>query len=248
MKVQIINPPLVPLQPPQIELCGQAFPSDFPASAWLWLSLSGIVGFALGDLFLFQALWHCGAVLMLIGAFLSVTGTPVLRKFLPAFAVLMFLVPVPGIIRQSIALPLQSVTAQVTHGILQFFGTDVGLTGNVLEINGIQVAIDEACNGMRMVFALVLVSFAFAYGTPLREHVRILVLLASPLSAILCNVVRLVPTVWIYGSYPRYVGDWVHDISGWVMLPIAFFFLVGIIRVLRWALIPVTRFTLAYGS
>ena len=36
----------------------------------------------------------------------------------------------------------------------------------------------EACNGMRMVFALVLVSYAFAYSMPLRNTVRILVLIA----------------------------------------------------------------------
>ncbi len=40
---------------------GRAFPTDFPASAWLWLSMSGIVGFALGDLFLFRAFVVVGA-------------------------------------------------------------------------------------------------------------------------------------------------------------------------------------------
>ena len=34
---------------------GHVFPSDFPAASWRWLSLSGFVGFALGDLFLFRA-------------------------------------------------------------------------------------------------------------------------------------------------------------------------------------------------
>ncbi|MHC4472286.1 MAG: exosortase/archaeosortase family protein [Planctomycetota bacterium] len=208
----------------------------------------GWLFYAFGDFYQFQVFWHGGAVMMLVGSLLSVAGSSLLRKLLPAFIVLFFLVPVPGLIRQTIALPLQTVTAKMTHGILEFVGTEVGLSGNVLRINGIDVAIDEACNGMRMVFALVLVSYAFAYSTPLREHVRFIVLAASPLSAILCNVVRLVPTVWIYGNYERSIGDWFHDISGWIMLPIAFIFLMGIIRALRWALIPVTRFTLAYGS
>jgi drug/metabolite transporter (DMT)-like permease len=34
---------------------GLAFPTDAPPSAWLWLSVSGLVGFAIGDLLLFQA-------------------------------------------------------------------------------------------------------------------------------------------------------------------------------------------------
>ncbi len=34
---------------------GLAFPVDAPPRAWLWLSLSGLAGFAIGDLFLFRA-------------------------------------------------------------------------------------------------------------------------------------------------------------------------------------------------
>ncbi|MCU0723426.1 MAG: DMT family transporter, partial [Planctomycetes bacterium] len=40
---------------------GRPFPDDAPASAWLWLSLSGFVGLFLGDLFLFRALVVLGA-------------------------------------------------------------------------------------------------------------------------------------------------------------------------------------------
>jgi exosortase/archaeosortase family protein len=109
------------------------------------------------------------------------------------------------------------------------------------------VAIAEACNGLRMVFALFLVSAAFAFGTPLRTFVRVILILASPISALFCNVVRLVPTVWLYGSDPEFASTF-HDVSGWLMLPLAFLVLMGIIRALRWALLPVYRYTLAYGT
>ena len=36
--------------------------------------------------------------------------------------------------------------------------------------------------------------------------------------------------------------------GGWVMLPIAFLILLAIIRLLRWAQVPVYRFHLAYGE
>ncbi len=39
---------------------GTLYPVDFPAHAWMWLGLSGIVGFALGDLFLFKAFVEIG--------------------------------------------------------------------------------------------------------------------------------------------------------------------------------------------
>jgi exosortase len=193
-----------------------------------------------------QAAWHAGAVAVVVGCVLSVLGKNVLFRFLPAFAVLVFLVPVPGSIRQAIAVPLQTATAATTQAIMEIFGVAVERSGNMLTINGHDVTVAEACNGMRMVFALVLVSYAFAFSMPLRNGVRLVVLAASPLAAIVCNVIRLIPTIWLYGNAPREVAGTFHDASGWVMLPIAFVLLLGVVRALRWALIPVARFNLAY--
>lgn len=200
----------------------------------------------LGDRHLVQSFWHGGAVLILIGCLLSVAGIGALLRFMPAFAVLGFLVPVPGLVRQQIALPLQNAQAQVTQAAFELMGMSVQRAGNVLSVNGIDVAIAEACNGLRMVFALTLVSFAFAFGTPLRGYARAIVIAASPVLAILVNAVRMLPTVWLYGYYPTNVADVFHDVSGWVMLPIAFVLLMGILAALRWAMVPVTRYTLAY--
>lgn len=48
---------------------GLPFPIDATASQWIWLSISGLVGFVLGDLFLFQAYVVIGArISMLIMA------------------------------------------------------------------------------------------------------------------------------------------------------------------------------------
>ena len=48
---------------------GRLFPTDASAHAWLWLSISGIIGFLLGDLFLFRAFVVIGSrISMLIMA------------------------------------------------------------------------------------------------------------------------------------------------------------------------------------
>lgn len=204
--------------------------------------------YSIGDLQLYQSMWHFGAILVVVGAFVSVAGSEFLKAFAPAFIVLAFLVPIPGFVRQAIALPLQNATATITQKVLELMWIDVDRFGSVLNINGVDVAIAEACNGLRMVFALVLVSFVFAYTTPLRESVRIVIVLASPLSAILCNVIRLAPTVWLYGNAPESTAETFHDISGWAMLPISFLLLLGIVRALRWAVIPIYRYSLAWGE
>ena len=193
-----------------------------------------------------QAAWHFGAVMVVLGCALSVLGKNILIRFMPAFAVLIFLVPVPGWIRQQVSNPLQTATAAGTQALLETLGVPVERSGNLLSINHTAVAVAEACNGLRMVFALALVSYAFAFSLPLRTSVRIIVLLASPLAAIACNIVRLLPTVWLYGYSSDQIAGTFHDVSGWLMLPVAFLILLGIVRTLRWALIPVAKFNLAY--
>ncbi len=193
-----------------------------------------------------QSFWHAGAVLVVVGAVLTMLGKHVLFRFLPAFVVLVFLVPVPGYFRQQISVPMQNAGAAAAQAVLEVFGVEVERAGNLLSINGRGVAVAEACNGMRMVFALVLVSYTFAYGLPLRNSVRLIVIAASPLAAIGCNVIRLAVTVFLYGNAGEVLADRFHDISGWLMLPLAFLLLMLIIKALRWALIPVGRFTLAY--
>lgn len=201
-----------------------------------------------GEAWNLQSLWHLGAVLVVVGGLLSVVGGGFLVRFLPAFVSLCFLVPVPGVLREAVAIPLQSATAHLTQGALETLGVDVERVGSVLRINNQEVMIAEACNGMRMVFALVLVSFVFAYGVPLRTWIRVVVILGSPVTALAFNVARLVPTVWAFGSFPSDVAASLHDASGWIMLPCAFLTLLGLMRLLRWAQIPITPYILAYGT
>ncbi len=202
--------------------------------------------YTVGDIGVWQSVWHGGAIMIAVGCFLTIMGTAVLRAFLPAFMVLVFLIPVPGRLRYRIALPMQNATARVTESIFETLEVPVVRTGNLLKINGVDVAIAEACNGLRMVFALVLVCYAFAFGNPLRGYARFLILLASPLAAIVCNVIRLIPTVYVYGNYSSELADGFHSASAWVMLFVAFLLLLGILRMMRWAILPVYRFTLAY--
>jgi exosortase len=188
--------------------------------------------------------FHFGAIVVVIGCVVSVLGRHVLMRFAPAVMLLVFLIPVPTHIRQKIAIPMQIFTAQVTQTKLEVVGVNEQRDGSQLTVNNHPVNIVEACNGMRMVFPLILVGYAFAFGMPLKQWVRALLLLLSPFAAILCNVIRILPTVLIYGYGSREMGDTFHTFSGWAMLPISFLLLLGIVRLLRWAMIPVMRYTL----
>ena len=183
--------------------------------------------------------WHGGAVLVLIGLFLSVTGMQIFWRFPAAFGALAFTLPVPGFIRQKIALPLQRMAATVTEYSLDLMGIAATRTGSVLEINGEQVAVGEACNGMRMVFALTLIAYAFVFSVKLRPSVRIALLILSPVIALLCNVIRLIPTSLFFGYGTVERAEAFHDLAGWIMLPISLVMFFGVIRLLEWLELPI---------
>lgn len=220
------------------------------SGAWTGVAivLAGLIARERGFEFNRQILQHAGTVMIAIGCVMSVLGQSALTRFFPAVLALAFLVPVPGELRQQIAVQLQQATATITQAILGAVGVETRVIGNTLSINGKELIVAEACNGMRLVFPLVMITFVFAFSIPLRNSVRLVLLLASPLVALVCNVIRTVPTVWIHGQFTDPAAKFpeqFHDAAGWAMLPLAFVVLMALIRVLRWAQVPVQRYTLA---
>ena len=208
----------------------------------LWgpaIALTGVAMDFVGFASQIDVLKDLGMVAMFVGAVVTVTGVRWPMRALPAFGVLLFFIPMPGRVRQQIAQPLQEVSAWITAGGMELIGQPVIRFGSVLEINGIQVAVAEACNGMRMVMALALVAYAFVFVLPLRPWARVTILLMSPLVAIFANVLRLGPTVLFYGYADEELADFAHDVSGWLVLLVALGVLWGFVGLCRWLEIPI---------
>lgn len=186
--------------------------------------------------------WYLGAGLSLIGMLMSAVGVLPLRLFSPAFGAMLFLLPAPGFARHAISLPLQGMATSVTQSCLELLGVQVARWGNVLMVNGEAVTMTEACNGMRLVMSLTLVVYAFTFSLPLRWPSRLLLLLLSPLVAVAANVVRLVPTSFLYGQMSLDHAVIFHDVSGWLMLPLVLVILVLMLRMLRWMDVPVMSY------
>lgn len=81
---------------------GNAFPVDASGEAWIWLSLSGLVGFVIGDLLLFQVFVVVGArvsmlIMALVPPITALTGWIVLGETLTGMNVLGMLLTIGGI-------------------------------------------------------------------------------------------------------------------------------------------------------
>ena len=134
-----------------------------------------------------------------------------------------------------------------TYFFMDLFGAPVTRAGNALTINGHDVAIAEACNGMRMVAALALISYAFVFTVQMRLSVRLFILAISPLIAVIVNVARLVPTVFFYGYLDQDLAGLFHDLSGWLSLLLALGLLWGLLGIMRWIEVPLTPYAVSEG-
>lgn len=205
------------------------------ASSWLLL-MAGVEF----DVVVF---WHMAFFVALLGILISLFGSKILRDFFPVILVAFAAVPIPGSVRTQVSLPLQSLASEVTAMILGVVGVPANRVGNLIEINGAAVAVGEACNGMRLLVPLGLVIYAFVFSLPLKPVTRMILIACSIPVALACNVLRLVPTSLAYGYLPEQ-AELVHDIGGWLMIPIAIAVLLGLLRLVAWLDIPVSRWRL----
>jgi exosortase len=183
-----------------------------------------------------------GALLVVLGAILTVSGLDIFLRFAPAWGALLFLIPVPGRIRHVIAVPLQQASAEVTKFLLDLFAIPAERFGNMLIVNGREVAIAEACNGMRMVAAMALIAYAFVFSFPMRTWARLLLLGISPLVAVLVNVLRLLPTTILYGYATTDTATAFHDLAGWAVLGIAIGLMWLVLALLRFLELPISPY------
>ena len=213
---------------------------------WLGPVIAGLAGvlYLLGGALGHTLALHLGAIGVLIGAIWSVVGLSVIMRMLPAVVALLFLAPAP----MPWLLPTTDVlgawTLAFTAGVLETLGVAASANGGELIVGASQQSLGDN-SGTRMIAAIGLVTYAFAYGTPLRQGVRIGLVLASPLVAMVANIVRLVPFSVIASVWPASAGI-MAQVSGWLTLALAFALLYLGIRVLRYAQIPVRRYALAY--
>lgn len=205
--------------------------------------IAAIVLMQFGYALQLRALLHICVVLAILGAFLTFVGPRVLLAVLPAVVALFFIVPLPGNVRQWLAIPLQRFATEVTVFLLEVMSVPAFKSGNLIEINGAAVAVGEACDGMRLVVPLALVIYAFVFSLPMRTHLRIFLVLVSVPIALICNVVRLVPTAIAFGYFPDHAG-FIHDLGGWLMIPLAIILLRGFVKTLFWLELPVSRWRL----
>ena len=137
--------------------------------------------------------------------------------------------PLPELVTQAIALPLQFKASELGAALLRARDIPVLLTGNVIRIPGHELFVTEACSGLRSLTALLSLAVLMG-GLMLRLPLArvLLVAVAIPI-AILINGVRVFLTGFlVYFVDPALGTGFMHVTEGWLLFVISFTFIGGI--------------------
>ena len=219
----------------------------------------GMVLFALVMLFAGTAgaelfLQRISLVVMLAGLVIFFWGHRLLRVMLVPFGLLLLAIPIPAIIFNKVAFPLQIFASRFAVWSMSMWGIPVLRQGNVIELlprGALQtrkLEVVEACSGIRSLMTLLTLAVVFAYftyPTPTDGDDNdkgsfswlknfgwwrsvIIVLSAVPI-AILTNALRVSGTGVLSHYYGTEVADgFFHSFSGWVIYIVAFLMLFAV--------------------
>ena len=192
-------------------------------------------------------------VLLIAGTVVYFFGLGFLRLLLVPFVLLLLAIPIPAIVFNKIAFPLQLFASRCAVWSMGLFGIPVLRQGNVIELKPLnsfdtkKLEVVEACSGIRSLMTLMTLAVVFAYftyphsknsGGPksrfgwLRTfgfwRTLIIVLSAVPI-AILTNAARVSGTGILSHYYGTGIADgFFHSFSGWVIYIVAFLLLFAV--------------------
>jgi exosortase len=194
-------------------------------------------------------------VLMLVGTVIYFWGFRLLQLLLVPLSLLALAIPIPAIIFNKVAFPLQLFASRCAVWSMSLFDIPVLRQGNVIELLPLgaretkKLEVVEACSGIRSLMTLVTLAVVFAYFTHPRSNgssdgqrrgiiewlksygfwrSAIIVLSAVPI-AIFTNALRVSGTGVLAHFYGPEVADgFFHSFSGWVIYIAAFLLLFGV--------------------
>jgi exosortase len=216
-----------------------------PAPWWGWVFLVPVLVFRA---YSYERNWQWSEEATIIPAIVCLTwsfgGWALLQRVWPAIAFLVFMLPLPLIVNDLIVMPLQLIAATGSTYLLQLLGIWVIQDGNALFINTpppvhmVPLNVAEACSGLRMLMTMAATITAIIILIPLPTWKRVVMLLSVVPIAIFSNIIRIVATGLCHHYMTgKNIQDWAHDMSGWLMMPLALVLVLLELGILAW-LVP----------
>jgi EpsI family protein len=173
---------------------------------------------------------------ILTGLVLFFWGAAALRRLWFPLAFLVFMVPLPEVTISQMNFRLKMFAADGGVQLANLLGISAIRAGNrVFLEDGKSLVIANVCNGLRTLISLLAFGAMYAYICRLRGLWRLTLLALSIPIAVACNSLRIVTLILVADIWDEKVAcGWYHDLSGFLIYPLAFAMMFGVERLILW--------------
>jgi len=172
-------------------------------------------------------------VITLVGMIAFLFGWAHVRTLAFPLAFLLLMIPLPAIIFNRIAFPLQLLASRFGESCISAANIPVLREGNVLVLANTSLEVAEACSGIRSLVSLITLGLVFGYFADERLWVRSLIVLSTIPVAIISNGARVAGTGILAHFYGASAAEgFFHEFSGWVVFIAAFLMILALQRII----------------
>jgi exosortase len=175
-------------------------------------------------------------VIILTGLVQTFWGMQRLRTLAFPLLLLATMVPLPVIVFNSLAQPLQLFASGASANVAQFFGTSVFQDGNTIQLASTTLGVEEACSGLRSLAALAVMALLLGFLQCERQITRVILFAMAFPIAVFVNVIRVSGTAIMADHDPELAMGFYHTFSGWLVFLLGIFFVLGASRLLHTSL------------
>jgi exosortase len=218
----------------------------WPKAEGLPFVLFGAILLAVGTLnYAKEAVQGAGFVFALTGVVMMFCGGwRGLKWAWPALAFLAFMFPLPNRIELTVAWQLRRVAAELSNACLQLLGFPAFIAGSgtVITVGTERLDVEHACSGLGMLLAFCALCVGAAMTIRRPSGDKICIMLSAIPIAIMSNVIRITVTGIVYANGWHWLGTVVvHDLAGWLMMPVALGLIWIELKAIDWIFQPVVR-------
>lgn len=204
--------------------------SDRRGLVWIAIACGS---FLLGKLASEFFMMRVAFVILLAGLVWTFWGLPRLRTLAFPFLLLATMIPLPVMVYNSLAAPLQLLASDLATRIAQGFGVSVFRDGNIIQLAGVSLGVAEACSGLNSLSALIVGSLLLGYLLCSRTASRVVLFAAAIPLAIGVNILRVAGTALLADYNQEFALGFYHAFSGWLVFVAGFGLLYLFARILH---------------
>ncbi len=202
-----------------------------PSSAAGWpVFVFGLLLYVVGrsqDILLFEI----GSLLwLLIGILLITRGVTALKTQWFALFFMLFMIPLPGVIVDTVTMPMKMAVSYMAENILFSVGYPIARSGVILQIGQYKLLVADACAGLHTLFTLEALGLLYLNIVRHDSFFRnvALAILIVPIS-FAANVIRVITLTLITYHFGDEAGQgFLHGFAGMVLFLSALLLIIGV--------------------